>query len=72
MRYSYKNFFHLLIEKDLKKSDLVNDKIVTSNVLSKMTKGESVSLGSLVKIAIYLNCQVGDLIELVKEEETNE
>lgn len=72
MEYSYKKFFHLLIERDLKKADLVNEKVVTSNVLSKMTKGESVALNSLSKIAAYLDCQIGDLIEVVKEEKLNE
>lgn len=71
MEYSYKKLFHLLLEKDLKKADLVSDKVVTSNVLSKMTKGEPVSLESLGKIAVYLKCQIGDLVEVIKEEKLN-
>ena len=45
---------------------------VSASTFTKMKKNEYVSLESLEKIAKVLDCEIGDLVEIVKKEESNE
>ncbi|MGN7855768.1 helix-turn-helix domain-containing protein [Bacillus sp. 22483] len=69
LRPSYKPMEITLIRKDKKKSDLRNDTDISSATLAKMSKGEIVSLGVIIKICEYLECEIHDVVEL---EEINE
>ena len=44
MEVSYKKLWKLLIDKDLKKTDLITRAGITSNILAKMSKGEYISM----------------------------
>lgn len=70
LRPSYKPMEITLIKRDKKKSDLRNDTDISSATLAKMSKGEIVSLGVIIKICEYLECEINDVVELeeVKEE----
>ncbi|MCP1148041.1 helix-turn-helix transcriptional regulator [Bacillus pumilus] len=70
LRPSYKPMEITLIKRDKKKSDLRNDTDISSATLAKMSKGEVVSLGVIIKICEYLECEIHDVVELeeVKEE----
>ena len=63
----YKNLWKLLIDKDLKKTDLIEKAGITSNIIAKMGKGELVSMDSLKKICAALECDIGDIMEFVLE-----
>ncbi len=45
---------------------------VSASTFTKLKKNEYVSLESLVKIAVALDCEVGDLVEIVKNEKKQE
>ncbi len=62
MDANYKKLWKLLIDKDLKKTDLIDMAGVTSNIIAKMGKGELVSMDSLKKICSTLNCDIGDIV----------
>ena len=62
MQANYKNLWKLLIDKDMKKTDLLIVANISSNILAKMNKGENVSMDSLQKICKALECDVGDII----------
>ncbi len=64
MDASYKKLWKLLIDKDMKKTDLIPLAGITSNILAKMGKGEMISMESAKKICAALNCDVGDIVEL--------
>ncbi|PRS66554.1 transcriptional regulator [Bacillus pumilus] len=70
LRPSYKPMEITLIKRDKKKSDLRNDTDISSATLAKMSKGEIVSLGVIIKICEYLECEIHDVVELeeVKED----
>lgn len=70
LKPSYKPMEITLIKKDKKKSDLRNDTDISSATLAKMSKGEIVSLGVIIKICEYLECDLQDVVVLeeVKEE----
>ncbi|EKF35063.1 helix-turn-helix domain-containing protein [Bacillus xiamenensis] len=69
LRPSYKPMEITLIRKDKKKSDLRNDTDISSATLAKMSKGEIVSLGVIIKICEYLECEIHDVVELEEIEE---
>ncbi len=69
MRVSYKKLWKLLIDKDLKKMDLLEAVEMSPNTLAKLGKDEDVSLDVLKRICAYLNCDVGDIMEMIPEKD---
>lgn len=61
MNVDYKKLWKLLIDKDMKKTDLIPVAGISTNVLAKMNKGEFVSMESIQKVCKALNCDVGDI-----------
>lgn len=64
MEANYKKLWKLLIDKDLKRTDLIKKAGVSSNIIARMGKGELVSMESIKKICVALDCDVGDIIEV--------
>ena len=62
MQANYKKLWKLLIDKDMKKTDLLKVANISSNILAKMNKGENVSMDSLQKICKALECDVCDIV----------
>lgn len=62
MAISYNGLWKLMIDKDMKKVDLINKVGISSSTVAKMTKGETISLSILEKICDELNCDFGDII----------
>lgn len=62
MAVSYNGLWKLLIDKDMKKTDLVNNLGISSSTIAKMARGERVSLSILEKICDELGCDFGDII----------
>ena len=60
---SYKKLWKLLIDRDLKKNDI--RKFLSSSTISKLNRGELVSLEILVKLCRYLKCDIGDIVEVL-------
>ncbi len=65
MAVSYKKLWKLLIDKDMKKKDLQQAAGVSSALIAKMGRNENVSTDSLVKICSALHCDVGDIMEVL-------
>ena len=68
MSISYNGLWKLLIDKNLKKGDLIERLEISSSTIAKMTKNEVVSLRILEKICRELDCDFGDIVHYVKEE----
>lgn len=66
MDVTYNKLFKLLIDKEMKKTDLRLATGISPNTMTKLSKGEYVSMDVLVKICRVLDCDVGDVVELVK------
>jgi len=67
MAASYKKLWKLLIDRDMKKKDLRELTKLSSSTIAKMTKNEPVSTDVLIKICAVLNCDVGDIMEIVPD-----
>lgn len=69
MKVSYKKLWKLLIDKDMSKADLRKRVDFAPNTLTKLRNNEEVSLSILRRIAECLDCDIGDMVEFVKEDE---
>lgn len=69
MAISYNKLWKLLIDKNLKKTEMAQRAGITGNVLGRLSRNEPVSMGSIEKICILLDCNVGDVMEFVKYDE---
>ena len=69
MEVSYKKLWKLLIDKDMKKKDLQAAAGISWTSVTKISKGERVSMEVLMKVCKTLNCDIGDIMELVPTEE---
>ena len=66
MAISYNGLWKLLIDKNKKKTDLIEDVGISSSTLAKMSKGEDVSMSILEKICEKYECDFGDIIHYEK------
>ncbi|MDR0433601.1 MAG: helix-turn-helix transcriptional regulator [Gracilibacteraceae bacterium] len=69
MPVSYKKLWKILIDKDMKKQDLQKATGISWSVITKLSKSETVSMEVLIKICRYLGCDIGDVMELLPEED---
>lgn len=67
MEVSYKKLWKILIDKDMKKKDLQAAAGISWASVTKLSKGETVSLEVLMKICKVLGCDIGDIMELIPE-----
>lgn len=63
MGISYKPLWKLLIDKGLKKTDLLSAIPISPSTLAKLSKNQSVDGKILEKLCAYFNCQPGDVME---------
>ena len=68
MQISYNRLFKLLIDKGLKKTELAKLAGLTPGTLAKLSKNETVSMESLIKICTTLKCSFDDVVEIVGED----
>lgn len=66
MAASYKKLFKLLIDREMKSKELAAKAGVSTVTLAKMKKdGATISSDVLVKICQALNCDIGDIMEMI-------
>ena len=65
MAISYKKLWKLLIDKDMKKQDLMVAAKLSSSTVAKLTHGENVNTAVLLKICDALHCDISDIMEIV-------
>ncbi len=69
MAVCYNRLWKLLIDKNLKKTDLKHLSGISSNVIAKLGKNEPVAVDSLEKICVSLECNIEDIMEFRNEEQ---
>lgn len=68
MPVSYNKLWKLLIDKNMKKVDLREVASISSGTLAKLGKNESVTTDVLVRICHALNCDIGEIMEVLPDE----
>ena len=66
MEFCYKKLWKLLMDKDMNKSDIHRATGMGTNTLMKLVKNQNVNTKHLLKICSVLDCNLNDIVELVK------
>lgn len=69
MNISYKKLWKLLIDKDMTKIDLKDAAGISTGTLAKLGKNENVTTDVLVKVCKTLDCDIADIVEVVRNED---
>ena len=64
MASSYKKLWKLLIDREMKKKDLIALSGISQSSVTKMGRNENVNTDVLVRICHALNCDIGDIAEI--------
>ena len=72
MRFSYNKLWKLLIDKNMNKQRLREKAEISSASIAKLGRGENVTTEVLLKICEALNCQPGDIMEMVVDDKTSD
>ncbi len=67
-KISYNKLWKLLIDRRMSKADLRKAIEMSPNTMTKMSRDEEVSMSIILKIANHLDCDISDMMELVKNE----
>ena len=65
MGVSYKRLWKLLINKDIKKSDLKRAANLSPSLISSLNQNKSVTVSTLMRICEVLDCRIEDIMEIV-------
>ena len=69
MGISYKKLWKLLIDKNMTAVELREKTGIAPNTMTKLRRDEEVSLTVLVKICTALNANIGDIMDLIPQED---
>lgn len=69
MVISYKKLWKLLIDRDMKKKDLIAKSGISQSSVTKLGHDEHVSSDILVKICSALHCEFDEIMEIVPEKD---
>ncbi|MEE0883924.1 MAG: helix-turn-helix transcriptional regulator [Faecalimonas sp.] len=70
MEVSYKKLWKILIDRDMKKKDLQVLASISWASVTKLSKGETVSMDVMMKVCKALECNIGDVMDLIPTEST--
>ena len=71
MAVNYNKLWKLLIDKGMTKTQMRLRADISTTTLAKLGKNETVSMDVLLKICKLLDCNVGDIMDVVNEEASN-
>lgn len=67
MYLSYNKLWKLLIDKKINKKELSELSGVSLTSIAKLKKGANVNTDIILKICIALNCDISDIVEVVRD-----
>lgn len=68
MRVSYKKLWKLIIDRDKTNVGVRKAGSISPSTFTKLKKNETVSMDVLIKLCKELNCDIGDIVEIINEE----
>ena len=71
MTRSYKKLWHILLDRDMSRSQLRKKAGISTNALAKLGKDESLPLETLEKVCAALDCTLDDILEYVPDKKTD-
>lgn len=67
MKLSYNKLWKLLIDSGIKKGELRERARISQSTMAKLAKNQNVTTEILLKICSVLKCNIGDIVEVVCE-----
>lgn len=64
MTYNYNRLWKLLIDKGMTKTEMRLQAGISTNILAKMGRNETVSMDTLARIAAAMECGLDDIVEV--------
>ncbi len=65
MAVSYKKLFHLLIDRNIATTELIEHAGFSANILTRLRRDQYISLESIEKICVTLDCKMDDILEFI-------
>lgn len=65
-KISYKKLWVLLAEKEISKQRFREMLEISTGTMTKLNKGEEVSMNTLLRICDYFDCNIGDICDAIK------
>ena len=72
MIINYNKLWHLMLDKKINKRQLREMTGISTASIAKLGKGENITTDILIKICKALDCDITDIMELSRVEETEE
>lgn len=69
MKISYKKLWIMLVERDISQAKFRKDLNIASGTMTKLRRNEEVALSILLRICEYLDCNIGDVCDVVRTDE---
>lgn len=69
MKVSYRKLWILCAEREMSKAELRKRAGLSSATFTKLRKNQEVTLSVILKIADVLNCNAGDMMDFIKDDE---
>ena len=69
---SYKKLWKLLIDKDMTRTDLRDAIGASMSTFAKLSRGELISGNIMMKICRELGCNIGDMMDVVLDDDESE
>ena len=66
MKVSYKKLWVILAEREMSKQEFREKLQIASGTMTKLNKGQEVSMSVILRICEYLDCNIGDICDAVK------
>ena len=68
MIVSYEKLWSLLRKNKMKKKELAEAAGITSYTMTKLNKGETVSMDVMIKFCKIFHCNIGDIMDVIEED----
>lgn len=63
MKISYKKLWIMLAEQEMTKQEFREKLQIASGTMTKLNKGQEVSMSIILRICEYFNCNIGDICD---------
>ena len=67
MAVQYSKLFKMLIDRKMTNNQLANQAGISLNIITRLKRGEYISMQTIEKICIALDCNVDDILEFIPE-----
>ena len=67
MSISYNKLWKLMIDLNINKTQLRKIAGLSTNIIARLSKNESVSMDTLLRICKALHCNLGDIVDVIEE-----